>query len=169
MTSPFPSAPTFSSSRADRSARNPSEATLVSSEPVSPKTVPLSLSPKSTTLSKSHDQDLSPDVPHPEDPHEVVLSTPARPDQIAIPQAPTDVKHGSTFDLHFLRYSILLDAILTSLTSLMSRWEHIYIAAAILPLASGTGAACKGVATDFVDAETRASVLSAIALVENLG
>jgi len=79
------------------------------------------------------------------------------------------VKHGSTFDLHFLRYSILLDAILTSLTSLMSRWEHIYIAAAILPLASGTGAACKGVATDFVDAETRASVLSAIALVENLG
>ncbi len=45
----------------------------------------------------------------------------------------------------------------------------MYLAAAILPFASGTGPACKGVALDFVGAEQRADALGAIALIEKLG
>jgi len=44
----------------------------------------------------------------------------------------------------------------------------MYLAAAILPFASGTGAACKGVTLDFVGPDQRADALSAIALVEKL-
>lgn len=39
----------------------------------------------------------------------------------------------------------------------------------MLPFASGTGSACKGVVLDFVDSEERADALSAIALVEKIG
>lgn len=38
----------------------------------------------------------------------------------------------------------------------------------MLPFASGTGSACKGVVLDFVDSEERADALSAIALVEKI-
>lgn len=39
----------------------------------------------------------------------------------------------------------------------------------MLPFASGTGSACKGVILDFVDSEERVDALSAIALVEKIG
>lgn len=39
----------------------------------------------------------------------------------------------------------------------------------MLPFASGTGSACKGVVLDFVDSGERADALSAIALVEKIG
>ena len=45
----------------------------------------------------------------------------------------------------------------------------MYLAAAVLPFASGTGSACKGVTMDFVEADQRADALGAIALVEKLG
>jgi len=38
-----------------------------------------------------------------------------------------------------------------------------------LPFASGTGAAAKGLALDFVGAEERADALSGIALIEKVG
>jgi hypothetical protein len=45
----------------------------------------------------------------------------------------------------------------------------MYLAATVLPFASGTGAAAKGVTLDFVAPEQRSDALSAIALIEKLG
>ncbi|WVQ76106.1 hypothetical protein IAR50_005746 [Cryptococcus sp. DSM 104548] len=95
------------------------------------------------------------------------------PDSTGFPQqdpspAPTDTKHGSQFDLYFLRWSIFIDGLLTSLTTLSTKGWHLYVAAGVLPFASGTGSACKGVTLDFVEPELRSDALSAIALVEKL-
>lgn len=106
---------------------------------------------------------------HPEDPNEAEVpdATGQPVDDSALPL--TDTKHGSTFDLLFLRYSILLDSILTSAVTASSQGWHMYFAAAILPFASGTGPASKGVTLEFVSAEERPDALSAISLIEKLG
>ncbi|OXM77049.1 hypothetical protein C364_05564 [Cryptococcus neoformans Bt63] len=118
----------------------------------------------------SHRQDVPsfPATEHPEDPYQA-----EEPDDIGAPrqeqaQAPTDAKHGSLFDLYFLRWSIFTDGVLTALTTLSTKGWHLYVAACVLPFASGTGSACKGVVLDFVDSEERADALSAIALVEKI-
>jgi hypothetical protein len=106
---------------------------------------------------------------HPDQPlqaQEPNVSTPPTLDQ---PPRSTDQAHGSLFDLHFLRWSIFLDGILTACVSWSSAGWHMYLAAAILPFASGTGSACKGVTLDFVDEHDRGDALGAIALVEKLG
>jgi len=83
--------------------------------------------------------------------------------------APTAARHGATFDLWFLRYSILLDGVLTGAVTFVTRDWHIFAAAAVLPFASGTGPAAKGVTLEFVPPDQRADALSAIALVEKIG
>ena len=45
----------------------------------------------------------------------------------------------------------------------------MFLAAVILPFASGTGAAAKGLALDFVGPDDRADALSGIALIEKVG
>ncbi|KAJ7026359.1 hypothetical protein C8F04DRAFT_1045633 [Mycena alexandri] len=79
---------------------------------------------------------------------------------------PTDKKHGSAFDLAFLRYSMVIDAGLVVLLVFSSNSGHIWTGALILPLASGTAPACKGVLLDMVPAKNKSDALSAIALVE---
>ncbi|ODN85245.1 hypothetical protein L198_07568, partial [Cryptococcus wingfieldii CBS 7118] len=87
-----------------------------------------------------------------------------------LPPSPTDKPHGSIFDLHFLRWSIFVDGVLTALTAFSTNSWHLYLAAGVLPFASATGSACKGVVMDLlVDTDQRADALSAIALVEKLG
>lgn len=81
---------------------------------------------------------------------------------------PVDARHGSLFDLLFLRYSILLDGILTSAVTFATAPAHMYIAAGVLPFASGTGPASKGVTLEFVSIEEQPDALSAIALIEKL-
>lgn len=73
------------------------------------------------------------------------------------------------FDLYFLRYSILLDGILTSLVAYSTQGWHLFLAASVLPFASGTGSAAKGVTLDLVEPEQRGDALNAIALIEKLG
>lgn len=73
------------------------------------------------------------------------------------------------FDMHFLRFSILADAILTGGVSLVQRDWQLFVAAALLPFASGNAAAAKGIATELVPTEHRQEALSAMALVESLG
>jgi hypothetical protein len=84
-------------------------------------------------------------------------------------EQPTDTQHGSAFDLLFLQFSIFLDGLLTALVTFASSGTHIYIAAGVLPFASGTGSAVKGVVMDLVGGEEKADALSGIALVEKLG
>ncbi|WWC67886.1 uncharacterized protein I206_101804 [Kwoniella pini CBS 10737] len=105
---------------------------------------------------------------HPERPIEA-----EEPDDIGAPREdqarqPTDIQHGSTFDLYFLRWSIFVDGLLTGLTTLSNQGWHLYLAAGVLPFASATGAACKGVTLDFVEPHQRADALSAIALIEKV-
>ncbi|WVF69934.1 hypothetical protein IAT40_004718 [Kwoniella sp. CBS 6097] len=105
---------------------------------------------------------------HPESPLEA-----EEPDDVGAPRedqarTPTDVLHGSTFDLYFLRWSIFVDGLLTGLTTLSTKGWHLYLAAGVLPFASATGSACKGVTLDFVSQEERADALGAIALVEKV-
>ncbi|WVQ97987.1 hypothetical protein IAU59_005107 [Kwoniella sp. CBS 9459] len=105
---------------------------------------------------------------HPERPLEA-----EEPDDVGAPRedqarAPADVLHGSTFDLYFLRWSIFIDGLLTGLTTLSTQGWHLYLAAGVLPFASATGSACKGVTLDFVSQEERADALGAIALVEKV-
>ncbi|KAJ6451120.1 hypothetical protein C8R47DRAFT_1329767 [Mycena vitilis] len=61
-------------------------------------------------------------------------------------------------DLAFLRYS--------GTARLSSNSGHIWAGAIVLPLASGTAPACKGVLLDMVPAARKSDALSAIALVE---
>lgn len=84
-------------------------------------------------------------------------------------EQPTDTQHGSRFDLYFLQFSIFLDGLLTSLVMGASSGVHIYIAAGVLPFASGTGSAVKGVVMDLVGSEEKSDALSGIALIEKLG
>ena len=134
--------------------------------------VPTASSSSSTTLaprSRSASTSSTAADEHPENPVEA-----EEPSIVSAPQQeqarkPVDAKHGSLFDLYFLRGSIFLDGFLTSWVSLAHEGWHMYMAAAILPFASGTGSACKGVTLDFVSAEERADALGAIALVEKLG
>lgn len=83
--------------------------------------------------------------------------------------SPADRRHGSTFDLFFLKWSIFLDGLLTALVTLSTQGWHMFLAAVVLPFASGTGAAAKGLALDVVAVEERSDALSGIALIEKVG
>ncbi|KAJ7644673.1 hypothetical protein FB45DRAFT_1116340 [Roridomyces roridus] len=80
--------------------------------------------------------------------------------------AAVDKTHGSGFDLEFLRWSMVVDAALTSLVAFNSKSWHIMAAAAVLPLASGTAPAAKGVLLDIVPEARRADALAGISLLE---
>ncbi|KAJ7864186.1 hypothetical protein B0H13DRAFT_2281919 [Mycena leptocephala] len=75
-------------------------------------------------------------------------------------------QHGSAFDLAFWRYSMTIDAFLVALLVFSASPAHIWAGALMLPLASGTAPACKGVLLDMVPAVRKSDALSAIALVE---
>ncbi|KAJ7278385.1 hypothetical protein C8J57DRAFT_1306813 [Mycena rebaudengoi] len=79
---------------------------------------------------------------------------------------PTDEKHGSAFDLEFLRWSMVVDAVLVGLLVFSSSGFDMWVGALILPLASGTAPASKGVLLDLVSPTQKSDALSAIALVE---
>ncbi|EIW71307.1 hypothetical protein TREMEDRAFT_27990 [Tremella mesenterica DSM 1558] len=88
--------------------------------------------------------------------------------QVDTAKTPTDRAHGAEFDLHFLRWSIFSDGCLTACVTASTQGWHLFLAAAVLPFASGTGSAIKGVTLDFVAPEERSDALGAIALIEKL-
>ncbi|SCV72985.1 BQ2448_6910 [Microbotryum intermedium] len=107
------------------------------------------------------------------------------PDELTEPAPlpkPTDQVHGSLFDLFFLRMSMLVDACLTACVTFTTQGWHVYLgefkltlgcsmyltAALILPLASGTAPAAKGVIMELVEPSQQSLALQAIALVESL-
>lgn len=117
---------------------------------------------------------FSSDEGYAEENHLENTSQAEQPDDMGVPREdqarkPTDLLHGSTFDLYFLRWSIFIDGLLTGLTTLSTKGWHLYLAAGVLPFASATGSATKGVTLDFVRPDQRSDALGAIALVEKLG
>jgi MFS family permease len=77
-----------------------------------------------------------------------------------------DANHGSAFDLFFLKWSLVVDGLLTGCAAFSRQGWHIYLAAFLLPLASGSAAAAKGVMMEMCEPSQRADALSAITLVE---
>lgn len=84
------------------------------------------------------------------------------------PPKPTDEKETFVFDLHYCRYSLLADGLLTGAAALATQGWQMYLVAAVLPFAAGTGASAKGSILQMCPASERADALSAITLVEML-
>ncbi|KAL1841797.1 hypothetical protein VTJ49DRAFT_6550 [Mycothermus thermophilus] len=75
---------------------------------------------------------------------------------------------GTGFDLFFLRISLVVDGLLTMCAAFATKSWHIYLAACLLPFASGSAPAAKGVMTEMCGASRRADALNALTLVENI-
>ncbi|KAL4877789.1 hypothetical protein BJY04DRAFT_221755 [Aspergillus karnatakaensis] len=87
------------------------------------------------------------------------------------PLVPVERAGGQEFDLFFLRWSLLVDGLATAYTAFATAGWQIYIAFAagfLLPLASGSAPAAKGVITEMCEPSERADALQAMTLVENI-
>ncbi|PSR92297.1 major facilitator superfamily domain-containing protein [Coniella lustricola] len=106
---------------------------------------------------------------------------PSRPEELEAPvagnQAEQDPLRGLTeeeeraacrFDLFFLRWSLLVDGVLTAGAALCTKKWHIYLAAFLLPFGSGSAPAGKGVITEMCAHSQRTDALNAVTLVENI-
>ncbi|KAK1834466.1 major facilitator superfamily domain-containing protein [Podospora conica] len=104
---------------------------------------------------------------------------PTRPEELEAPMGTyaddepvavnTEVEdEGTAFDLFFLRWSLVVDGVLTMLTVFATEKWHIYLATFLLPFASGTAPAAKGVMTEMCPSWQRADALNALTLVENI-
>ncbi|KAH8646127.1 hypothetical protein BX600DRAFT_405839 [Xylariales sp. PMI_506] len=87
------------------------------------------------------------------------------------PVSPPDIvddEAGREFDLFFLRWSLVADGLVTAYTASATTGWHIYLAGFLLPLASGSAPASKGVITGMCNPAQRADALQAMTLVENV-
>jgi MFS family permease len=85
------------------------------------------------------------------------------------PNPPLHDDHENfAFDLYYAQFSLLLDGILTGLAVFVSEGWQMYIVAALLPFAAGTGAASKGTILQMLPDSDRVDALSGITLVENI-
>ncbi|KAG9195045.1 hypothetical protein G6011_00165 [Alternaria panax] len=81
---------------------------------------------------------------------------------------PTNEQETFAFDLFYARFSLLLDGILTGLAVFVSKGWQMYLIAALLPFAAGTGSASKGSILQMLPNSERVDALSGITLVENI-
>ena len=72
------------------------------------------------------------------------------------------------FDLLYARCSLLADGLLTGLAFFVTEGWQMYVLAALLPLAAGTGSASKGSILQMIPSNERIDALSGITLVENV-
>ncbi|KAI6771487.1 hypothetical protein HG531_009112 [Fusarium graminearum] len=75
---------------------------------------------------------------------------------------------GVRFDLVFLRWSLVVDGLLTTVSGFATQRWHIYLAAFLLPFGSGSAPAAKGCITQMCPDSQRADALNAVTLVENI-
>ncbi|KKF96335.1 Major Facilitator Superfamily protein [Ceratocystis platani] len=73
-----------------------------------------------------------------------------------------------SFDLVFLRWSLVVDGAMTAMAAFATQKWHIYLAAFFIPLGSGSAPAAKGVISDMCTPSQRADALNAVTLVENM-
>ncbi|KAK6996691.1 hypothetical protein R3P38DRAFT_3070040 [Favolaschia claudopus] len=125
---------------------------------------------RSTAVEADNDSGTVPGIPT--DPRAfeatIVPSAEGATEEPPLIPTPTDKVHESGFDLIFLRWSILVDAILTAGVGFSSQSWHMVAAALILPLASGTAPACKGVLMEMVPEGRRADALAGLSFLETL-
>ncbi|KAF3762801.1 hypothetical protein M406DRAFT_31187, partial [Cryphonectria parasitica EP155] len=118
------------------------------------------------------DQDALARIPsRPEELEVPVAGNQADQDPLALEQSElTDEEERTAchFDLFFLRWSLLVDGLLTAGAALCTRNWHIYLAAFLLPFGSGSAPAGKGVITEMCSHSQRTDALNAVTLVENI-
>ena len=77
-----------------------------------------------------------------------------------------------TFDLIYTRFSLVADGLLTLLCSFVREGWQMYLVAAVLPFAAGTGSASKGTILQMVGSSAssseRTDALAGVSLVENM-
>ena len=77
-----------------------------------------------------------------------------------------------TFDLTYTRFSLVTDGLLTLLCSFVREGWQMYLVAAVLPFAAGTGSAAKGTILQMVgssaSSDERTDALAGVSLVENM-
>lgn len=82
--------------------------------------------------------------------------------------AADEEKAAYAFDLFFLRWSLLVDGIITAGAALATQGWHMYLMTVLLPFGSGSAPAAKGVITTMCPSSQRTDALNAITLVENV-
>lgn len=118
--------------------------------------------------SASSHTDVAPEPPTiPRDPAAFDIATEQADQEPVQPPSP-EKDEDLTFDLTFLRWSLVVDGALTTLAALATKRWHIYLAALLLPFGSGSAPAAKGVITDMCSDAQRADALNAVTLVENV-
>ncbi|KAF2099508.1 MFS general substrate transporter [Rhizodiscina lignyota] len=118
---------------------------------------------ESRSLSDSSDGEIA------TDPNQIDTAGPMDNEQEPVkPPKQHDEKETFEFDLLFCKISLIADGILTAFASFVSQGWQLYIVAALLPFASGTGAAAKGTMLQMCMASERVDALSAITLLENI-
>ncbi len=84
------------------------------------------------------------------------------------PPKPVEEEGGRGFDLYFLRWSLVVDGAMTALAGFATVDWHIFLVAGLLPLASGSAPAAKGVITEMCAPSKRPDAIQAMTLVENI-
>ncbi|KAH8896888.1 MFS general substrate transporter, partial [Thozetella sp. PMI_491] len=85
-----------------------------------------------------------------------------------IAQASPSKGYITGFDLLFVKISLLLDGILTCSAAFSTQPWHIYTSAFLIPLASGSAPAAKGVIIEMCSSSQREDALTAISLAETV-
>ncbi|KAH7030788.1 major facilitator superfamily domain-containing protein [Microdochium trichocladiopsis] len=75
---------------------------------------------------------------------------------------------GIEFDLFFVRWSLVIDSLVTFFAGFSSQGWHVYLAGFVLPFASGSAPAAKGLLSELCPPEQRGDALSGITLVESM-
>ncbi|KAJ1328233.1 MFS transporter PCFT/HCP family solute carrier family 46 (folate transporter) member 1 [Microdochium nivale] len=84
------------------------------------------------------------------------------------PPPPPATAESGQFDLFFLRYSYLVDGVITMCAAFITDDWHFYLMAVLLPFASGSYAASKGVLTEMIPESRKVDALQGMTLVESL-
>ncbi|KAI4592664.1 hypothetical protein KJ359_010566 [Pestalotiopsis sp. 9143b] len=92
---------------------------------------------------------------------------PQEPVKVPEPEEEEDEDVGTTFDLLFVRWSLVVDSIVTAIAGFSSQGWQVYMAGFLLPFASGSAPAAKGVMTEMCPSYQRQDAIAAITLVES--
>ncbi|KAI1104356.1 major facilitator superfamily domain-containing protein [Jackrogersella minutella] len=80
---------------------------------------------------------------------------------------PDEEDSGTGFDLFFVRWSLVIDSLVTFFAGFSTNGWQVYLAGFLLPFASGSAPAAKGVMTEMCPPDKRQDAISAITLVES--
>ncbi|KAF7531114.1 hypothetical protein G7054_g9198 [Neopestalotiopsis clavispora] len=92
---------------------------------------------------------------------------PQEPIKAPEPEEEEDEDVGTGFDLMFVRWSLVVDTIVTAIAGFSSQGWQVYMAGFLLPFASGSAPAAKGVMTEMCPSNQRQDAIAAITLVES--